>query len=192
MGKLGFYVDADVCSGCRTCMVACKDRHDLPVGVNFRKVHSYEVGKYPNAMLYHIALSCNHCTDPACVRNCPTGAMFICEDGTIQHDDEMCIYCLTCTNVCPYLAPVGMESLHVVHKCDSCKPLRDVGMNPICVDACPMRVLEFGDLDELRAKHEDQKLVDKLAPMPEPGTIPSVLLHAKECAFQDDYEMVTL
>ena len=27
--SLGFYVDVQRCIGCRTCQVACKDRHNL-------------------------------------------------------------------------------------------------------------------------------------------------------------------
>ncbi len=38
MGKLGFYFDATMCTGCRTCQVACKDKNRLDVGTLFREV----------------------------------------------------------------------------------------------------------------------------------------------------------
>ena len=192
MGKLGFYFNSDACIGCHTCVIACKDRNELEAGENFRNVYTYEAGKYPNAEMYHLSIACNHCADPACVRNCPTGATFIAEDGTVQHDDTMCIFCKTCVTSCPYGAPTPIEALQVVHKCDSCKPLRDAGMNPVCVDACPLRALEFGDLDELKEKHEGEELVDKLAPMPSAGTIPSILIKAKACAFDENYKTAIL
>ena len=44
MTQLGFFVDVSKCSGCKTCAVACKDAHNLPVGMNFRKVHEYAGG----------------------------------------------------------------------------------------------------------------------------------------------------
>src|SRR3546814_6222972 len=38
-------------------------------------------------------------------------------------------------------------------KCDTCYDLRAQGGNPVCVDSCPMRAIEFGLISELRAKH---------------------------------------
>ena len=187
MGKLGFYFNMEHCIGCHACQTACKDRGDLPVGSNFRQVNHYETGEYPEARWYHTSLACNHCADPACVRNCPSGAMFIAEDGTVQHDDEMCIYCLTCVNKCPYGAPVPVEALGVVRKCDSCKPLRDAGQNPACVDACVQRALEFGDLEELKAAHADEELVNDLPCLPAPDTQPSLLIHPKPYAKEKDF-----
>lgn len=46
MTQLGFFVDVSKCSGCKTCAVACKDAHNLPVGMNFRKVHEYAGGNW--------------------------------------------------------------------------------------------------------------------------------------------------
>lgn len=77
MTQLGFFVDVSKCSGCKTCAVACKDAHNLPVGMNFRKVHEYAGGNWKQAadgswtqdvFGYYVSLGCNHCSDPACVR----------------------------------------------------------------------------------------------------------------------------
>ena len=71
--SLGFYVDVQRCIGCRTCQVACKDRHNLQsAGPRTRRVGSFECGTYPEVGLFHLTLSCNHCDDPACVAGCPT------------------------------------------------------------------------------------------------------------------------
>ena len=42
--QYGSLIDASRCTGCRTCEVACKDKHNLPVGRNFRHVLSFEGG----------------------------------------------------------------------------------------------------------------------------------------------------
>ena len=81
MGKKAFYFNMANCIGCRTCQIACKDVNDLEVGTLFRHVDSFETGAYPSAVLYHYSSSCNHCEEPACVANCPTGAMYIDEEG---------------------------------------------------------------------------------------------------------------
>lgn len=182
MGRLGFYFDQTFCTGCRTCQVACKDKNRLGVGTIFRKVTTYEIGDYPDVQTYHYTASCNHCENPACVAICPTGAMYKAEDGTVIHDDAMCIGCQSCVNACPYKVPQYVEEEGIVRKCDACAYLRAKGENPACVDACPMRVLKFGDLDELKAEYGED-LVSELPILPDASvTGPSVLIKAKECA----------
>lgn len=192
MGKLGFFFDSDACIGCHTCIIACKDRNGLPVDVNFRKVVTFGIGSYPDARCFHLSIACNHCDNPACAAACPTGAMHVGEDGTVQHDDSACIGCRSCTMACPYGAPQFLPEKGIVGKCDSCKPFRDAGENPVCVDACIMRCLEFGDIDELRAKHGDG-LVSELPVLPEASlTTPSLLIKPKEYSLAEGAEEVTL
>ena len=187
MTQLGFYFDARNCIGCRTCQIACKDRNDL-AGTLFRTVKTYETGVYPNPRMYHYVSSCNHCANPACVGVCPTGAMYKDEEtGVVLHNDEECIGCQSCANACPYEVPQYIEELKVVHKCDTCKSIRDAGGNPTCVDACIARVLHFGDLDELRATYGDD-CVSELPCLPSAATTePSVLIKAKDCMLEDEF-----
>lgn len=182
MSKKGFFIDQSKCWGCRTCQIACKDKNDLPIGTLFRNVSSYEVGQYPDAKMFHYPRTCNHCINPACVENCPTGAMYVDEaDGTVQHDDEMCIGCGTCVNACPYEVPVLLADEAIAKKCDGCKQLRDNGEEPACVASCIMRALEFGDFDELQAKHPNA--VRDISVLPESSvTEPCTLIVPSEAA----------
>ena len=168
--SLGFYVDVQRCIGCRTCQVACKDRHNLQAaGPRTRRVGSFECGTYPEVGMFHLTVSCNHCDDPACVAGCPTGAMI----------------------TCPYGAPQFDEDENMIVKCDACKALREDGRNPVCADACPMRAIEFGDVDELRAKHGDA--VSELPVLPSAATTrPNLLLHASPEAQRSDFNEVVL
>ena len=192
MGRLGFYFDGTQCTGCRTCQVACKDKNRLEVGTIFREVHSYESGSYPNAKIYHYSASCNHCESPACVAACASGAMYKVEDGTVICDTEMCDGCGMCVSVCPYQVPKMMDN-GKANKCDACAYLRAKGENPACVDACLMRCLEFGDLDELAAKHEGEELSNVMPFLADPAaTNPSILINAKECAKAEDYREVII
>lgn len=112
MTQLGFFVDVSKCSGCKTCAVACKDAHNLPVGMNFRKVHEYAGGNWKQAadgswtqdvFGYYVSLGCNHCSDPACVKVCPTKAHHKrAEDGLVVIDATKCIGCGLCAQACPY------------------------------------------------------------------------------------------
>lgn len=191
--SLGFYVDLQRCIGCRTCQVACKDRRDLQsAGPRPRRVDSFECGTYPDVSLFHLALSCNHCDDPACVAGCPTAALHKAGDGTVQYDADRCVVCRNCMTVCPYGAPQHDEDANLIAKCDACKALRDAGRNPVCVDACPMRAIEFGELDELRAAHGDD-LTSELPVLPSADvTHPNMLLRPSAGALREDFREVTL
>jgi len=158
--QYGFYIDQSNCMGCFTCQVACKDKNDLEVGQTWRKVKEFtggdtveENGVYKsNVYGYWISLSCNHCAKPACVEKCPAGALYKREeDGIVLVDKEKCIGCGTCTHVCPYEAPVLIDKKST--KCNFCLDLLQEGKNPACVDACLMRVLKYGPLEELQQKY---------------------------------------
>ena len=183
MGRLGFYFEQDKCWGCRSCEIACKDVNDLAAGEAYRRVITYECGSYPNAKVVHYTASCNHCENPACVENCPTGAMHKANDGTVQHNDDVCIGCDTCVHACPYGVPLHHSETSIVGKCDSCYSLRAQGIEPSCVASCIGRALHFGDLDELMTEF-GADAVDGAAFLPEPTTGPSVRVKLK--AVPDD------
>ena len=192
--RQGFYFDMTACIGCRTCQVACKDVNRLEVGTDFRHVTSYCTGSGLTPRMYHMSVACNHCADPACVKVCPTGAMYKdAETGLVMHDDEMCIGCETCTKACPYGQPVLIAELGIVHKCDACAGLRIQGEQPSCVASCPQRVLEFGDVEELRAAHPGADLVADCAVLPDSSaTNPSLLMEIKDCMLDGDYDQIVL
>ena len=59
-------------------------------------------------------------------------------------------------------------------KCTQCGDRVAEGKQPICVEACPLRALEFGDIEELRRKHGT---VDAIAPLPSgEATKPSLVI----------------
>lgn len=190
--SLGFYFDMTRCSGCGTCVYACKDRLDLgTIGVSPRRVNRFQTGTFPEVSGYATSVSCNHCEEAACVANCPTGAMFKDENGLVLHDDAACISCQTCMTACPYGAPQYVEVDNLIIKCDTCKALRDGGYAPVCVDACPYRALEFGDIDELRAAHGDD-LVTEVAVLPAAdATGANLVIKPRAAALEEDWREVT-
>jgi anaerobic dimethyl sulfoxide reductase subunit B (iron-sulfur subunit) len=181
MAQLGFYFDSTHCIGCRTCHVACKDKNNLGVGPVFRHVFTFEGGKFPQPWVYHLSMACNHCSDPACVNNCPTGAMHKNADtGIVEVDKSKCIGCRYCMWSCPYDAVSFIEEEGKVGKCNFCSDLLAQGQNPACVDACVMRVLKFGDLDKLRQEYGD---TSDIVGLPDSGiTKPSLVITPKPVA----------
>jgi anaerobic dimethyl sulfoxide reductase subunit B (iron-sulfur subunit) len=183
MTQLGFYHNNDTCVGCKACIIACKDKYDLPLGEKYRRVYDYGGGSWdvgadgvvtPNGVfVYSVSVACMHCMAPACIAACPVEAIVKREDGVVSINPETCIGCGSCVIVCPFAVPYMSDITGVAHKCDFCRDAIDKGENPACVDACIMRSLDFGDIDELKSKYGDVQLV---SPLPEnPGTGPSVV-----------------
>ena len=184
MTQYGFYYDNSRCTGCRTCEMACKDYHDLPQTCSYRHVFDYEGGDTTledgvvkcAAYMYHVSAACNHCEEPACIDSCPFGAIEKEEDtGIVFINQDTCKGANKCTEACPYGVPVFFEEAKRSNKCDGCRTRVADGKNPICVDACPLRALEFGDVEELRKAHPDA--VDNIAPLADPSqTKPSLVI----------------
>lgn len=191
MTQYGFYFDASKCTGCKTCMVACKDKNNLPVGMNFRRVTEFSGGNWrqdratgawhQDAFAYYLSISCNECSDPACVKVCPTKAHFKrAEDGLVLIDPKKCIGCGACLAACPYGAPQLDREARKMRKCDTCLDRREKGLNPVCMDACPQRALDFGPIDELRKKYGDCAAI---APLPDASvTKPNLVIHPTKSA----------
>lgn len=174
MTHYGFYHNADACAGCKACVIACKDKNNLPLGKKFRRVYDYAGGTWSvdnkgvcsqqNGFVYSISVSCMHCASPACVANCPAGAMTQREDGIVFVDRNLCIACGTCEKSCPYGQPSVDQDNGYSTKCDLCRLLIDKGENPACVDACATRALHYGDIEELKKQYGS---VTYLPPLPE-------------------------
>lgn len=173
MERLGFLYDTTRCVGCKACQIACKEQNKLGVGDFFRRVETLTAGDG----LVHFSAACNHCQNPACVAACPTGAMYIAEDGTIQHDDEKCVGCGRCVHNCPYGAPSLNKVTGYAQKCGACAKRRKEGLPPACVAACPTRALAFGPLS---GADEGMTPSDGLPFLPPTAqTEPSLLLRRK-------------
>jgi anaerobic dimethyl sulfoxide reductase subunit B (iron-sulfur subunit) len=118
-----------------------------------RKVRTFEGGEFPKVFAFNISMSCNHCEDPMCVRQCPAGAYTKrTGDGIVIHNPDRCIGCQYCTWVCPYGAPQYDAKEGRVRKCNLCVEELDRGHMPVCVNSCPTRAIEIGLLSDIAAR----------------------------------------
>ena len=168
----GFYFDSTRCTGCRTCEMACKDYKDLPAEIAFRRVFDYEGGSCAlgadgtvasDAFMYHVSDACNHCENPKCFAACPTGAIEKDDDGIVFINQETCTGNGACVDACPYGVPILVKEEGKAKKCDMCRDRVAEGKQPICVEACPLRALDFGEISELRQKYGEMA---DIAPLP--------------------------
>lgn len=205
MSQLGFYINTAVCSGCKACELACKDKHSFDIGPRARRVREVCGGSWtrdddtgafsPDGVFsYSVSYSCGHCDNPACVAVCPTGAHHKEEEtGIVAVDPNRCIGCGSCVINCPYGAPQLVRSEGIVRKCDLCYDLVSAGEEPACVAICPQRALEVGPIDELRAAHGS---VNDIYPLPDSSrTNPNVVIEVHRNAsraLEVDTHLMTL
>lgn len=150
-----FTFDASACSGCKACQIACKDKNSLPVGVLWRRVYEVSGGSWQqhgdawetDVFAYNLSIACNHCVHPKCAGVCPTDAFIQREDGIVYIDESKCIGCGYCNWACPYSVPQYNPLLGHMTKCNFCYEDIDAGLPPACVLACPMRVLDFFEVN---------------------------------------------
>lgn len=171
--KPAFFLDVQICTGCKTCIIACKDKNNLPEGVRWRRVVEFCGGDWTyesdgtygqNVFAYYISVSCNHCQDPICVQTCPTKAMNQDNHGIVSVNPDICVGCHYCEWACPYSAPQFDASLGQMTKCDFCRDELEQGDVPACVAGCPTRALQFGEYDQLAAGHASSQLMAPLPP----------------------------
>jgi len=153
-------IDTTRCTGCETCVVACKEQNQLgpdrlrPGQASIDALSSTRfttILRRPGDQ--YVKQQCRHCVDPACVSACLVGAMQKTPEGPVIYDSELCMGCRYCMVACPYSIPryTWDEPVPYVRKCDMCRDRLLAGDQPACVDACPENALTFGDRDTLLA-----------------------------------------
>jgi nitrate reductase beta subunit len=117
--------------------------------------------------MMYLPRSCNHCTNPACVAACPSGAIYKRgEDGVVLINQEACRGWRSCVVACPYKKSFYNWSSGRSEKCILCYPRLESGQAPACFHGCVGRVRYMGvvlyDASWIRdiAGAPDEALVD--------------------------------
>jgi Fe-S-cluster-containing dehydrogenase component/formate-dependent nitrite reductase membrane component NrfD len=182
--RYGFIIDQRRCIGCHACTVACKQENGVALG-DFRTwVKHTEKGTFPNVTRSFLVERCNHCDDAPCVNICPVTALYRRDDGIVDFSGERCIGCKACMAACPYDAIYIDPDTHTVGKCHYCSHRIDVGLQPACVNVCPVEAIITGDLDDPSSRIAQLlSLEPAVVRRPEKGTRPKLFyLGADEAA----------
>src|SRR6478736_5560077 len=164
MARMKFLCDADRCIECNACVTACKNEHEVPWGINRRRVVTINDGKPGERS---ISMACMHCTDAPCAAVCPVNCFYTTADGVVLHSKDLCIGCGYCFYACPFGAPqypkIGnFGSRGKMDKCTFCaggpeadgskEEYEKYGANrlaegklPLCAEMCSTKSLLAGD-----------------------------------------------
>ena len=88
-------IDLDRCSGCDSCVAACKMENQMNLGVVRNHVSAIgPTGTFPDIEMYWLPMQCQQCENPGCIEVCPTGASYRDEEtGIVLVNAEDCIGC---------------------------------------------------------------------------------------------------
>ncbi len=167
-------IDLDRCSGCDTCVVACKHENNVDLGNYWNQVVAVgPSGTFPDIEQYWIPAQCQQCENPQCVHVCPTGASYRdSKTGVVLIDKSKCIGCQYCMMACPYGVRTYNETSHVVEKCTLCPQLTANDELPACVHNCCTGARFYGDIDDPTsdaAKAIAAASADSIHHLPDPG-----------------------
>ncbi|MEW5784230.1 MAG: 4Fe-4S dicluster domain-containing protein [Bacillota bacterium] len=170
--EVSMLIDTSKCTGCRTCIIACKKWNHLPleenkfhtaregrprfsanqwIDVAYNRSGSRENENGKGKWLY-TRISCMHCRDASCVQVCPVGAISHTSWGTVEIDSKRCIGCNYCIANCTFHV-VGFDpARNIARKCTFCSDRLSKGMAPACVQACPIGALVFGTRNQITSQ----------------------------------------
>jgi Fe-S-cluster-containing dehydrogenase component/CRP-like cAMP-binding protein len=147
-------IDEGACVRCGHCAWSCASAHDDGVSRLVRRGDKIVTRAASGDDPLLVPSSCQHCDNPACMLDCPTGAIGRDPRGEVFIREELCTGCGNCAKGCPWdniqMAPRAKgatdvptgdvaarapgHSKDVAVKCDLCKG-RSGG--PACVASCP-------------------------------------------------------
>lgn len=193
MARYGMIVDLNRCTGCMTCVLACKQENLTKPGIQWNRILEME-----NPALDRITFvrqACMHCDAPPCAGVCPAKAISKRPDGIVLTDQAKCIGCGSCVEACPYgvprinpkedyfpgstipyqkdVAPYRVQIAGKASRCTLCVHRVEKGRKPACVEGCPSKALTFGDYDDPKSPI-NKKLGQARALLAGKGTRPKV------------------
>lgn len=169
-GGHGVLVDITKCTGCRACVIACKQWNHLlmstqpekeanpdnPPGLNsnsFTTIRTVEIAE-PEETVYW-KQQCMHCLEPACETACLVGALRRSkETGAVKYNRGKCIGCRYCMVACPFGIPTYQwEKVSPwIKKCTFCADRQADNLQPACCGTCPSGALKFGNRADMLAE----------------------------------------
>ena len=168
-------IDVSKCIGCKACQAACEEWNDLrdDIGVNvgvYDNPHDLtpkswtlmRFAEYENEGIGNLEWlirkdGCMHCTDPGCLKACPSpGAIVQYANGIVDFIEEACIGCGYCVKGCPFNIPRISEKDHKAYKCTLCSDRVAVGQAPACAKACPTGAIMFGTKEAMIEQAHDR------------------------------------
>lgn len=138
-----FLVNPNLCTGCRTCELACSFTHSVEGKRGLTRISPIDGGLKD----LWVPVVCLQCDDPACVKSCLVNALKRNPDtGAIELNQDVCVKCMACVAACPFGCSILDEPNGMIVKCDLC------GGDPACAHFCPTKALTWKPIVAVKRK----------------------------------------
>jgi len=172
----GFFTDSTLCIGCKACEVACKEWNEIPhdgfvwTGMSYDNTAGLGHSTWRHVKFVERIRDgapawdfssdvCKHCEHAGCLEVCPTGSIVRTEFGGVFIQPDVCNGCGYCIVACPFGVVDRRPDDGRAFKCTFCYDRQKAGLEPACAKVCPTESIQFGEIEELRARAE-QRLID--------------------------------
>lgn len=112
--KWRMVVDADRCTGCQACVLACQAENNVPINseshfqqgraFEWIRIERYWEGEFPNVKARFLPVLCQQCDNAPCEPVCPVFATYHNNEGLNVQVYNRCVGTRFCQNNCPYHA----------------------------------------------------------------------------------------
>ena len=94
--RLLFGFDAEKCTACGACAIACMDQNDIDVEAGQRPYRRVLIRETQAGRRY-LSLACLHCADAPCIPACPVNCLYRDDKtGLVRYDNTACVGCRAC------------------------------------------------------------------------------------------------
>ena len=138
-----FIVKPILCTGCRTCELACSFTHAINGKPGMSRIYP-QSGGFPEL---YVPVTCLQCEDPACAKSCLVNAITHNPNtGAMDLDANICVRCMACVAACPFGCSLFDQQHNLVVKCDLCQG------DPACAHFCPTKALVYAPIEAAATK----------------------------------------
>ena len=144
MARMKFLADAERCIECNGCVTACKQEHEVPWGVNRRRVVTLNDG-VPGEK--SISVACMHCSDAPCMAVCPVDCFYACPFGAPQFPQAGAFGLRGKMDKCTFCAGGPEPDFSAAEFTKYGRNRLAEGKLPACAEMCATKALLGGDAD---------------------------------------------